>query len=83
MNLAEAARLAKRHSAFLAGAAAAAVVAEAAVGSQVGAARTTADIRFYARLGATKETGERPKPLYLREADAKPQAGFVLPRIPS
>ena len=36
---------------------------------------------IYARLGAAKEPGEKPKPLYLRDADAKPQAGFVLPRI--
>ena len=27
-----------------------------------------------------RSRGERPKPLYLREPDAKPQAGFVLPR---
>jgi hypothetical protein len=32
-------------------------------------------------LGSAKQVGKKPKPLYLREADAKPQAGFVLPRI--
>ena len=40
----------------------------------------TADIAVYARLAARKGPGEKPRPLYLREADAKPQAGFVLPR---
>ena len=49
----------------------------------VGAAGTTADIGVYARLGAEKQAGEKPKPLYLRDADAKSQAGFVLPRIRS
>ena len=43
----------------------------------------TADISFYASLGATRAADERPRPLYLREADAKPQASFVLPRIRS
>lgn len=41
---------------------------------------TTTDIAVYARLAAAKEPGEKPKPLYLREPDAKPQAGFILPR---
>ncbi|MBB6469636.1 tRNA threonylcarbamoyl adenosine modification protein YeaZ [Aminobacter lissarensis] len=41
----------------------------------------TADIGTYARLAAGKAgDGERPKPIYLRAPDAKPQAGFVLPR---
>ncbi|TIU43930.1 MAG: tRNA (adenosine(37)-N6)-threonylcarbamoyltransferase complex dimerization subunit type 1 TsaB, partial [Mesorhizobium sp.] len=34
----------------------------------------------YARLAAAKGPGEKPKPLYLRGADAKQQAGFILPR---
>jgi hypothetical protein len=60
------------------------MVAEAAAaGLLVGPTAATADIGFYAELGATKNAGEKPKPLYLRDADAKPQAGFVLPRIPS
>ena len=37
----------------------------------------------YETLDAAKEAGAKPKPLYLRDADAKPQAGFVLPRIRS
>jgi tRNA threonylcarbamoyl adenosine modification protein YeaZ len=41
----------------------------------------TADIAAYARVAARCGVGgPRPSPLYLREPDAKPQAGFVLPR---
>lgn len=56
-------------------------VAEAAGRSlDVCANAATADIAVYARLGAQKMPGEKPRPLYLRGADAKPQAGFILPR---
>lgn len=48
------------------------------------AAGRTADIATYARLGAERLAAGappgRPKPLYLREADARPQDGFALPR---
>ena len=48
------------------------------------AAGKTADIAIYARCGAEKlaagEPPPKPKPLYLREADARPQEGFALPR---
>ena len=44
----------------------------------------TADIAVYARLGAERLAAggamPAPKPLYLRDADAKPQTAFVLPR---
>lgn len=44
----------------------------------------TADIGVYARLGARKLAKGSPiappKPLYLRDADAKPQTAFALPR---
>jgi hypothetical protein len=40
----------------------------------------TADIAVYARLAGAKGMEQKPSPLYLREPDAKPQAGFVLPR---
>ncbi|MGB3417761.1 MAG: tRNA (adenosine(37)-N6)-threonylcarbamoyltransferase complex dimerization subunit type 1 TsaB [Mesorhizobium sp.] len=55
----------------------------AAVGGSFdfGPLAATADIAVYARLAAGKEPGEKPHPLYLRAADAKPQAGFVLPRV--
>ncbi|THF55767.1 tRNA (adenosine(37)-N6)-threonylcarbamoyltransferase complex dimerization subunit type 1 TsaB [Ollibium composti] len=56
-------------------------IAEAAGGSfDFGPLGATADIAVYASLAAEKKPGEKPKPLYLRDADAKPQAGFVLPR---
>ncbi len=47
---------------------------------------STADILTYARLAADKLSAhpdvapERPKPLYLRDADAKPQGNFALAR---
>ncbi len=62
---------------------AAATLAEAArpLALEIGRSTPTADIATYARLAA--ELGpspEKPKPAYLREPDAKPQAGFILPR---
>lgn len=78
-----AAAIAREHMPLLAGSAAAAVAGQAQAGLELGAQGSTADISLYARLGAAKEAGEKPKPLYLRDADAKPQAGFVLPRIRS
>lgn len=48
------------------------------------ASGTTADIAIYARLAAQKLATEprpkKPTPLYLRDADAKPQDAFALPR---
>ncbi len=82
-NLEQAARLATAHDGVLAGSAAAMVAGVAGQAFPMGSAGATADIGVYARIGAAKAVGEKPKPLYLREADAKPQAGFVLPRIPS
>ena len=78
-----AAAIAREHLPLLAGSAAQAVAAEARAGLQVGAPGSTADIDVYARLGAAKPVGEKPRPLYLRDADAKSQGGFVLPRIRS
>lgn len=49
----------------------------------IGPTAATADIAIYARQAAAKGAGEKPAPVYLREADAKPQAGFVLPRADS
>ena len=44
----------------------------------------TADIATYARLAAGRLSAgavpDRPRPLYLRAADAKPQTAFALPR---
>ena len=47
----------------------------------LGPLAATADIATYARIAAQRGPGaEKPRPLYLRAPDAKPQAGFVLPR---
>ena len=46
----------------------------------VGSTSATADIGVYARLALAKNWSEKPRPVYLREPDAKPQAGLILPR---
>jgi tRNA threonylcarbamoyladenosine biosynthesis protein TsaB len=47
----------------------------------VGSDAPTADIAAYARLAlANGFAGEKPRPLYLRSPDAKPQAHLSLPR---
>ncbi|MBV2142150.1 tRNA (adenosine(37)-N6)-threonylcarbamoyltransferase complex dimerization subunit type 1 TsaB [Falsochrobactrum sp. TDYN1] len=43
----------------------------------------TGRIGTYAKLASLRETGEAPKPLYMRGPDAKPQTGFALPRRPA
>jgi hypothetical protein len=46
----------------------------------------TTDIATYARLAARRLANaapgslDKPRPLYLRDADARPQDGFALPR---
>lgn len=79
-TVAQAAAMATGNSAVLAGTAAAKIASVAGRGFDIGPTSATADIAVYARLAAAKGAGERPKPLYLRGADAKPQAGFILPR---
>jgi len=37
-------------------------------------------IAVVARLGAAKPVSEKPKPLYLRGPDARPQAGYAVAR---
>ncbi|MGX5830395.1 tRNA (adenosine(37)-N6)-threonylcarbamoyltransferase complex dimerization subunit type 1 TsaB [Mesorhizobium sp. 43Arga] len=78
--LADAVAMATEQSLVLAGTAAAQIAASAARTFDIGPRTATADIATYARLGVAKGEGERPKPLYLRGADAKPQAGFILSR---
>jgi len=47
----------------------------------IGPVAATADISAYARIAAGRGfTQDKPRPLYLRGADAKPQSGFALPR---
>lgn len=82
INLQDAALLARQYRPVLAGSAAA-MVAEAAAphALDVGALAATADIGVFASLAAAKHPdGEKPKPVYLREPDAKPQGGLILPR---
>lgn len=43
----------------------------------------SASIETYARIGAGRAEGEKPAPLYLRGADAKKQASFILPGKPA
>ncbi|TPK80546.1 tRNA (adenosine(37)-N6)-threonylcarbamoyltransferase complex dimerization subunit type 1 TsaB [Mesorhizobium sp. B2-4-18] len=79
-TLADAVTMASERSAVLAGTAATLIADAAGRTFDIGPRAATADILTYARLAAAKGQGERPKPLYLRDADAKPQAGFILSR---
>ncbi|UVK38998.1 tRNA (adenosine(37)-N6)-threonylcarbamoyltransferase complex dimerization subunit type 1 TsaB [Mesorhizobium sp. AR10] len=76
----QAAAMAADKSPVLAGTAALQIAASAGRAFDIGPTLATADIAVYARLAAAKGAGEKPKPLYLRGADAKPQAGFILSR---
>ena len=79
-TLANAVTMATESASVLAGTAAAQIAASAGRAFDIGPQTATADIATYARLAAAKGSSERPKPLYLRGADAKPQAGFILSR---
>ncbi|MDX8526090.1 tRNA (adenosine(37)-N6)-threonylcarbamoyltransferase complex dimerization subunit type 1 TsaB [Mesorhizobium sp. MSK_1335] len=79
-TLAEATTMAIGADAVLVGTAAPQIAASAGRPFDTGPVAATADIATYARLASTKGPGDKPKPLYLRGADAKPQAGFILPR---
>ena len=79
MTLADAVAYAEKNSLLVAGSAAQRIADAARMKLDTGPQLATADIRFYAAIAAGREAGaEKPKPLYLRDADAKPQAGFVL-----
>ncbi|WP_217575130.1 tRNA (adenosine(37)-N6)-threonylcarbamoyltransferase complex dimerization subunit type 1 TsaB [Mesorhizobium sp. GbtcB19] len=79
-TLSEAVSMAIGAEAVLVGTAAPAITAAAGRAFATGPVAVTADIATYARLASARKPGEKPKPLYLRGADAKPQAGFILPR---
>lgn len=79
-TLAQAAGMAADNRPVLAGTAAEQIAAAVGRIFDIGPTSATADIAIYARLAAAKGEGEKPKPLYLRGADAKPQAGFILSR---
>ena len=84
-GLEAAADLARKYEPVLAGSAAAMVAAAALpLKLDIGSVSATADIGVYARLASSRNwSGEKPKPVYLREPDAKPQAGLILPRAGS
>ncbi|RUU48206.1 tRNA (adenosine(37)-N6)-threonylcarbamoyltransferase complex dimerization subunit type 1 TsaB [Mesorhizobium sp. M6A.T.Ca.TU.002.02.2.1] len=79
-TLSQAATIAADSSPVLAGTAATQIAASAGRAFDIGPTSATADIVVYAHLAAANGEGEKPKPLYLRGADAKPQAGFILSR---
>ncbi|RWC96048.1 MAG: tRNA (adenosine(37)-N6)-threonylcarbamoyltransferase complex dimerization subunit type 1 TsaB [Mesorhizobium sp.] len=79
-TLAQATAIAVETSTVLAGTAAEKIAASAGRAFDIGPTGATADIAAYARLAAEKGVGDKPKPLYLHGADARPQAGFILPR---
>ena len=78
----DAVSLARRYDAAITGNGADTVLrASGSAPFDTGRRGATADIGFYACLAADRETtNEKPKPLYLRGADAKPQSGFALAR---
>lgn len=80
MHPGEAARMALEAGAALAGSGAAIVAADAVDLTVIGGDGPI-DIAAVARLASSREGPfERPAPLYLRGADAKPQAGFAVAR---
>lgn len=80
ITLTDAVTMAIGNASVLAGTAATQIAESAGCAFDIGPRTATSDIVTYARLAAAKGAGERPKPLYLRGADAKPQAGFILSR---
>lgn len=82
LNFADAVSLAVETAAVLCGTGAG-KIAEAAgpLALDTGPEAATADIAIFAQLAALRgPSPQKPKPVYLREPDAKPQAGFILPR---
>lgn len=68
----------------LAGSAAEMVAQAAGVPLDIATRGATADIGVYARLAARRDaTDAPPRPLYLRDADARPQEGFAVARSKS
>lgn len=80
-DAAGAAALARRHDAVLAGSGAGPVAALAGTPLDIAGQDATADIAAFAACAARAGfSGARPKPIYLRGPDARPQDGFALPR---
>lgn len=84
-TLANALEIARQSLPVLAGSAASKIAGGLApLSLGIGPEAATADIATYARIAAARGPAPQPPvPLYLREPDAKPQAGFVLPRTAS
>jgi tRNA threonylcarbamoyl adenosine modification protein YeaZ len=80
-TLPEMVEMASSYAPILAGTQAESIAAAVSGRFDFGPIEATADIAVYARRAVEKGPGEKPHPLYLRAADAKPQAGFVLPRV--
>jgi tRNA threonylcarbamoyladenosine biosynthesis protein TsaB len=79
----DAVALARQGGPILAGTAAEKIAAAARSGNAVASLSATADVAIYARIAAERgPSADKPKPLYLRPPDAKPQASHVLPRRP-
>lgn len=80
-DAAGAAALGARHDAVLTGSGARLVADAGGCGATVAGRGNTADIASFAACAALAGfTHSRPKPVYLRGADARPQEGFALPR---
>lgn len=81
VGLPEAVTMADEMSAVLVGSAARMIAEGAGAAPDVAGDAATADVATYAKLAARRDLkGDKPRPLYLRGADAKPQEGFALPR---
>lgn len=80
-TLPETAELARSDDPVLAGSAAPLVLGAAGRKLDIAGDAASADIATFARLAATRPAdAERPRAAYLRNPDAKVQAGFILPR---
>jgi N6-L-threonylcarbamoyladenine synthase len=75
LSVADAAALAATFKGTIAGSAAPLLKGEAASDQP-----DSFPISLVARLAAAKPAGEKPKPLYLRGPDARPQAGYAVAR---
>lgn len=81
LTFADALALATKAVPVLCGSAAPKIAEAMADALDLGPLAATADIATYAKIAARRQSPtDKPRPVYLREPDAKPQAGFILPR---
>jgi N6-L-threonylcarbamoyladenine synthase len=76
LTVAEARKLAAEFNGLIVGSAAALLTDGTA-----NAVRDAFPVGVVARLGATKPANEKPKPLYLRGPDVRPQSGYAVARV--